>query len=82
MLVSRSLSGQCFPKIAAIMRTVIHNATAYTPYHNVSCAALMRGGLKTTSDPVELACMNCGSRMLFVFVWAPLLCSPPVFIRT
>src|SRR6266550_3567436 len=35
-----------------------HSAAAYTAYHAVSCLAVTAPGLSTTSEPVELACMN------------------------
>ena len=59
----------CFPKIRATIATATHRAAAYTAYHNASCPAFACGGLKTTSDPVELACMNWDSKMLLVLVY-------------
>ena len=54
--------------LAATSATISHSAAAYTAYHMVSCLAVTPPGLNTTSEPVELACMNWANATLFVFV--------------
>ena len=53
---------------AATSATISHSAAAYTAYHMVSCLAVTPPGLNTTSEPVELACINWARATLFVFV--------------
>ena len=54
--------------LAATSATVSHSAAAYTAYHMVSCLAVTPPGLNSTSEPVELACINWAKATLFVFV--------------
>ena len=53
---------------AAITPTTTQSTHPYTAYHIASCDALT-GGLKITSAPVELTCINCASSTLFVLMY-------------